>query len=328
MVHARFNVLDGWRGISILLVLACHLLPLGPKSLQVNFAVGVLGMSIFFTLSGFLVTHFLLARPQVIDFLIRRFFRILPLGWLYILVALSLHPVTRDAWLAHVFFYANYPPKPLIHVTDHLWSLCVEIHFYIGLAILVALFKKRGLLLVPVICIGITELRVLNEQYASVITHYRVDEILAGSILALISNGEISTNIQKVIGKIDYRYVLALLLIASHPDAGFMNYFRPYLAALLVGTTLFNQETTFAKFLENKWLFYIASISFALYIIHPILASTWLGSGDLIEKYSKRPLLFIVLFVCAHISTFYYEHKAIALGKSITQRFKPVKIVS
>ncbi len=325
-MQARFNVLDGWRGISILLVLACHLLPLGPKFLQINFAVGLLGMSIFFTLSGFLVTNFLLARPNVIDFLIRRFFRILPLAWLYILIALALHPVTRDAWLAHVFFYANYPPKPLIHVTDHLWSLCVEIHFYLGLAILVSLFKKKGLLLIPIICMGITELRVLNEQYASVITHYRIDEVLAGSILALIYSGELGSNIRNKVSRINYIYVLVLLLISSHPEAGFMNYFRPYFAALLVGSTLFNQKTRFAKFLENKYLFYIASISFALYIIHPLLASTWLGSGGVIEKYSKRPLLFIALFICAHISTFYYESKAIEIGKFFSSRFGSAKV--
>jgi hypothetical protein len=43
-----FYVLDGWRGISIMLVLAAHLLPLGPSFLQLNFTSGVIGMSIFF----------------------------------------------------------------------------------------------------------------------------------------------------------------------------------------------------------------------------------------------------------------------------------------
>lgn len=323
MTGARFNVLDGWRGLSILFVLASHLLPLGPHFLQFNYAAGVLGMSLFFTLSGFLVTHFLIGRPQVIDFLIRRFFRIVPLAWLYILVALSLYPVSRDVWLAHIFFYANYPPKPLIyHVTDHLWSLAVEMHFYIGVALLVAVFKKKGLLLIPLICVIITVLRVINHEHASVITHFRIDEILAGSILALIFNRQLGVTLYNMMGKINYVYVLVLLLISCHPDAGFMNYLRPYFAATLVGATLFNQNTQFAKTLEHKWLFYIASISFALYVFHPILASSWLGSGDVIEKYSKRPLLFLVLFLCAHISTFYYEHKAIAWGKKLSQQLR------
>ena len=156
----RFGVLDGWRGVSILVVLSCHLLPLGPKVFEINLSAGLFGMSIFFTLSGFLVTHFLLHRDSLVDFLIRRLFRILPLAWLYILIALLLHPVSRDAWMAHLFFYANYPPKPLVlNITEHFWSLCVEVHFYFGVAFLVAMFKKRGLLLLPIIALGITLLR-------------------------------------------------------------------------------------------------------------------------------------------------------------------------
>ena len=52
----RFPVLDGWRGISILCVLSAHMLPLGPKSWQLNATTATIGMSIFFTLSGFLIT--------------------------------------------------------------------------------------------------------------------------------------------------------------------------------------------------------------------------------------------------------------------------------
>jgi peptidoglycan/LPS O-acetylase OafA/YrhL len=325
MDKVRFKVLDGWRGISILLVLVCHLLPVGPSFLHLNFAVGVLGMALFFTLSGFLVTHFLIGRPYVIDFLIRRFLRILPLAWLYILIALLLYPVTRDAWLAHLFFYANYPPKPLIHVTDHLWSLCVEMHFYLGLALIVSLFKKKGLLLIPVLCLSVTLLRVFNSEHVSVITHFRVDEILAGGILALIYNRQLGNELIKALSKVNYVYVLALLLVSCHENAGFMNYFRPYLAATLVGVTLYNQNTRFAKLLEHKWLFYIASISYALYVIHPLLASSWLGSGDVIEKYSKRPLLFAALFLLAHLSTFNYEHRVMAWGKAASLKFKLAK---
>ncbi|MEZ0318312.1 MAG: acyltransferase family protein [Methylophilaceae bacterium] len=321
--ESRFGVLDGWRGLSILIVLACHLLPLGPKVMQINLATGILGMSLFFTLSGFLVTRFLFSRPDVLDFLIRRFFRILPLVWLYILIALILHPVSRDAWLAHIFFYANYPPKPMVlHVTDHLWSLCIEVHFYLGIALLVGLFKRNGLLLIPLICFVITLLRIFSEAHFSIITHLRIDEILVGGILALIYDRQFGIKVIDWISRLNYLYVLPLLLIACHPYFGLMSYFRPYLAALLIGATLFNQNTKFAKFLENRVLFYIASISYALYVIHPLLASTWLGSGDVLEKYSKRPLLFLILFIVAHISTYYYEQKAIGIGKKLAERLR------
>ena len=64
MSTKRLDVLDGWRGLSILLVLLGHLFPLGPKAWQMNGAVAGTGMAIFFTLSGCLITSVLLKRPQ------------------------------------------------------------------------------------------------------------------------------------------------------------------------------------------------------------------------------------------------------------------------
>lgn len=80
--HVRFSVLDGWRAVSILLVLAAHMLPVGPRSLQLNAAAGFAGMACFFTLSGFLIVTTIFKQPIVSTFLIRRLFRILPAAYL------------------------------------------------------------------------------------------------------------------------------------------------------------------------------------------------------------------------------------------------------
>lgn len=319
----RFAMLDGWRGISILLVLSAHLLPLGPKPWHLNVGAGLLGMAFFFVLSGFLVTHFLINNQYgVKDFLIRRLFRILPLAWAYMGLVFLIHPVSDEAMAAHFLFYANYPPKPLIPVTDHLWSLCVEIHFYLGVALLVTLLGKRGLLLIPLLCLAFTLLRVEYGMTYSVITHFRVDEILAGATLALAYDGKLGDRLRFALRPALFPVLLILLLASSHPDSGFMNYFRPYLAAATVGCTLFYPRTRVAEFLGNRILRYIATISYALYIFHFFLADTWLGSGDKLEKYAKRPLLFAALFVTAHLSTFYYEQKWIALGKRLSQKLR------
>ena len=55
----RIPILDGWRATSILCVLGAHLVPLGPKALQLNFVAGAMGMALFFCLSGFLIVQFL-----------------------------------------------------------------------------------------------------------------------------------------------------------------------------------------------------------------------------------------------------------------------------
>ena len=63
-VAGRIPALDGLRAASILLVLAAHLLPLGPAVLQLNSTAGLSGMAIFFSLSGFLIVRFPLAGFQ------------------------------------------------------------------------------------------------------------------------------------------------------------------------------------------------------------------------------------------------------------------------
>ena len=66
---SRLPALDGWRGISILCVLAGHMLPLGPKFLQFNEMIATTGMSLFFILSGFLIVSMLVRNDNVASFL-------------------------------------------------------------------------------------------------------------------------------------------------------------------------------------------------------------------------------------------------------------------
>ena len=88
---------------------------------------------------------------------------------------------------------------------------------------------------------------------------------------------------------------------------------------LVVGSSLFATQTYwYHPWLKGRILFYIASISYAVYVIHVGLAHTWLGEGETLEKYLKRPLLLAVTFALAHLSTFYYEKYWINLGKKLT----------
>lgn len=322
MSGPRLEVLDGWRGVSILCVLAAHLLPMGPKVLQLNAMFGLLGMALFFTLSGFLITSFLLKDPPVSDFLVRRFFRILPLAWLYLLIALTLAGATADTWLAHFLFYANLPPAHLLPLTEHIWSLCLEMQFYLGIALMFALLGTRSLLALPVLALMFTLIRVSDSVYASSVSYYRMDEILAGCCLALIVHYRAELRLLEWLKKVPQWPLLLLLLVSCHEQGLAMNYVRPYLAALLVGATVANPTGSLASLLHRRVLVYLATISYALYVIHPLLAHTWLGSGDLVIKYLKRPLLFVVLFILAHVSTFYYEHWWIASGKMVAKKLR------
>jgi peptidoglycan/LPS O-acetylase OafA/YrhL len=135
-------------------------------------------------------------------------------------------------------------------------------------------------------------------------------------VLALIYNRKLIFPPIKIITRhISQAIFLLLLIISCHPKAGALNYLRPYFAIALVAGSIFNPAALVSNLLNNRSLFYIASVSYALYVVHPLLAHTWLGTGEGIEKYAKRPLLFAVLFMTAHISTFHFEKRWIDYGK-------------
>ena len=323
----RFHTLDGWRGISILLVLVGHLFPLGLKSWQMNVAVASTGMAIFFILSGFLIANILIQDRNILSFLIRRFMRIIPLAWIVITITLILISAEQNTYFAHILFYANWEPMQLTDPTEHFWSLCVEMQFYVAIAALVFLLKSRAFLLLPILGVAVTAYRYFHGVEIAINTYYRIDEILAGCILALLYNQNAKT-VKNFFRSFSPVYLLPLLVLSAHPEGGLLNYLRPYIAMLMVGSTLFNEEndktTWWNKLLQNQHLFYLASISYALYVIHGGLLYTWLGEGNTVVKYAKRPLLLAVTFLLAHISTFHYEKYWIKLGKRLTAKPKQV----
>ena len=131
--------LEGLRGIAILMVFAFHL-PWGA------FRAGSYGVTIFFVLSGFLITTILtreLDSKGRIDFRYfyeRRARRLLPAlvgvvaGYLVLLAVVLKGPELwwPSAWpvLAYVSNYATILGRDLGHLT-HTWSLAVEEHFYL-----------------------------------------------------------------------------------------------------------------------------------------------------------------------------------------------------
>ncbi len=326
--EARLTILDGWRAVSILLVLSAHLLPLDVIVGGLNDAAGVTGMAIFFTLSGFLITRFLLERPDPATFLIRRLARIVPLAWVAILLLFLFMQSERSAGplLANLLFLANIPPVSLLEGGGHLWSLCVEMHFYVGVAILVALAGSRGLLLLPLATIGVTILRISQGQTVNIVSWFRIDEILAGATVALIYTGHMGETVRRWLQNANFYLLVALMLLCCFFVYTPLAYARPYAVAALVGVTLWHAPRWLEVAFNSRAARYIAEISYALYVVHGVLTATWLGSGDTLEKYLKRVPLLIMTFGLAHISTFYWERRFTDWAKAFTRR--PVATVS
>ena len=320
LVHRRLRMLDGWRGVSILSVLAAHMLPLGPARWAMNGAIAANGMAIFFTLSGFLIVSILQRDADIISFLVRRFARILPLAWLALALSFGLRGVPAAIWPPNFLFYANLPPFPLETWSTHYWSLCVEMQFYVGIALAVLTLGPRGLKLVPVAALVVTGLRIATATPISIVTWLRVDEILAGGMLAMVIHGDPTGRAARALARIPFWPTALLFLLAARFELPWLNYMRPYLCATMVGITIQRPISGLTRLLESKPAAYVAKISYALYIIHHFTLFGWLGGGSKLIKYAKRPLCFAITFGLAHLSTFHLEKHPIEWSHRVARR--------
>jgi peptidoglycan/LPS O-acetylase OafA/YrhL len=283
-----------------------------------------MGMAIFFTLSGFLITRLLLS-VDVKSFLIRRLFRIIPLAWLTVLIVLPFSQASPSAYAAHLLFYGNLPPFWLLPITAHLWSLCLEMQFYLSIAAVVAVFGRRGLNLIPLACLIITGVRIYLGEHISIVTWLRADEILAGGIVALAYTGHLGPSLEKLLGRLNVYWLIPLVLLSCSPAFGPLGYARPYLTATMVFVALVKPPPLLKQASEHPITIWIANISYALYVFHGVLDHTWLGEGDKVEKYLKRPMLFAATFLLAHLSTQYFERPWIRLAKRLTMKANPLR---
>ncbi|MDP4022739.1 acyltransferase [Methylobacterium sp. NEAU 140] len=200
--------LDGVRALAVLIVFAAHC---GYS----HVVPGGFGVTVFFFLSGYLITTLLRIERAAAGtvslraFYIRRALRILPplyltlaiVGALYAAGLLDWMPVEPAAVLGQVTFLTNYPglfgteavlPVPL-------WSLAIEEHFYLVFPVVFALWlgrarPRRAALACLAVCVLVLGIRGLNVwrladyslNYSW--THTRIDAILFGCCLGLWNN--------------------------------------------------------------------------------------------------------------------------------------------
>jgi peptidoglycan/LPS O-acetylase OafA/YrhL len=296
--------LDGLRAVSIILVLAAHLLPLGPKSLNLNSTAGPMGMSLFFALSGYLILS-TLRSTTILEFVVKRLARILPLAYLYILLIFIVFGLSKESLLSHLSFIINYRLDQMVPVTEHLWSLCVEVHFYVLMTILAAAGGPRALVLVWPCCAAITSIRIAEGTHIDVATHLRIDEILAGACVATLPAIRFRTS---TVSLLVWILAACAWVSTSLPQGDWLQYVRPYATGLLLWATISQPSNRLITILGSRGLRYFAATSYALYVIHPLTAHGWWNDGSIWERYLlKRPAGFIFTLVAAHMSTFYWE---------------------
>src|SRR5258708_3665905 len=218
-VRGHMPVLDGVRGLAVLLVLVFHFVGNTLPTSSVERAIvgvtnyGSYGVELFFVLSGFLITGILYDahnKPHYFrDFYMRRLLRIFPLYYgvlaLVFFIALLI-PLLRGptldylvdrqawAWLYAVNIYIGKAGDWSFSYLDHFWSLAVEEHFYLFWPLVVFLLARRPRALIAV-TLAISLCAMLARVTGSVIglswwttyvlTPFRLDGLALGAFLAV-----------------------------------------------------------------------------------------------------------------------------------------------
>lgn len=147
MLKGYIPSLDGFRAISILLVIFGHLiinqlLPAPLYSILKEVSFGELGVRIFFVISGFLITYLLLKERSknggvnLKAFYIRRLLRIFPVFYFYLGIVAILNfslgfQVPSLYFLSAALYIQNFSPWGSSWLIGHSWSLAVEEQFYL-----------------------------------------------------------------------------------------------------------------------------------------------------------------------------------------------------
>jgi peptidoglycan/LPS O-acetylase OafA/YrhL len=225
---SHIEVLDGLRGIAILMVLAHHFALFGgyrPGTWLDTFTValagaGWAGVDLFFVLSGFLITRILLNADReqhyFLNFYARRTLRIFPLyyvtlgvffvltpfvawhlGWIAPSMEEAYRAVIADQawyWSYLVNVQIAYGGWPEFSALAHFWSLAIEEQFYLVWPLLVFFLARQNLLRVCVAFIVLSlAIRVLLVSNGEVLAAYvlapaRLDALAMGALLAIVGN--------------------------------------------------------------------------------------------------------------------------------------------
>lgn len=325
-----FPGLNGLRAIAALAVVLSHITILLDEFNLNNHLLGTLpngnprgldlsdfGVSIFFALSGFLITFLLLAERQhgginVKNFYIRRILRIWPLYYLYYLLAIAViyfweipHPGFTGIF--YVFFMANVPKILQLksELLGHYWSLGVEEQFYIFWPLIVKKMYAKpeivtGSLLGGTILLkGAGHFIFPGTLFETAMYTNRFDCMLIGGIGAIYlfkHNEYVIRLLSNVfIQFIAWFMVLGAALNKFHIASIFDHEFM----AIITVTLIVGQATTKSIInLQTRTLDFLGKISYGIYVIHPLVIFLLAKSmPDL--RYLPGILPYLLVYGCA-----------------------------
>lgn len=307
--NGEIAALTGVRGLAILAVLFVHSYQLVTVLLSAETAdfirrfgeAGVFGVDLFFVLSGYLITSILLRRksePHYFrNFYARRFLRLFPLYYGFLLVValivpvihrltLSTAPLYNGSWWWYVLYLSNWKTgngaqDPFL---GHFWSLAVEEQFYLIWPAVVWFLSRRHLAFTCVaIIIGATGLRVyLSFHGVDWLPLYRwtvtrFDVLAFGALTAIIlQNGVWKFRAVRwsLAGGVTGTLLFTLLAIYAGTtswEARPIQLWAPEFAALAFSCLIVYASTNPSGVLTKSWLMRAGKYSYGIYVLHVVV---------------------------------------------------------
>jgi peptidoglycan/LPS O-acetylase OafA/YrhL len=353
--HSRRHVpaLDALRAVSVLLVITVH----------VHFGHwawlgGVNGVTIFFVISGYLITTLAIreeaesGKLSIPAFYARRTFRIFPMYYLTIgiyailILGLNVSPDKTANFIAvlpyHLTYLSEVPFFFGIHGAQasiplyHAWSLGIEEKFYLFWPCLIFLVPTPALRRLTV-CAALLVLAAAAPRLISLgALFFPYFHILAGCFLAISLSDERIFKRLRFLGTGKWFWIFAGLLAVIHLLTPYYSYF-PFdqninvvygvVVALLLATIVLSTDLTESNF--SKSLARLGRLSYGVYLFHILCI-------NLVEVVLRRvphvPDLFIGLldiFCAALLATGFawiasvlFERPLIKMGHRISDRLK------
>jgi peptidoglycan/LPS O-acetylase OafA/YrhL len=300
--------LDALRALALFGVMAEHFLPPSlyePFISSWNSASPIelgSGVTLFFVLSGFLITGILLRCKDIINstqqsklftlkmFYVRRFLRIFPIYYLTLFTTAIIFKNIRE----NFFWHFTYTTNILVFIKDaydqyatHFWTLAMEEQFYLLWPLVILLLPQRHLLKAIIITITLAPISrfVGHYTFGLTITQLGVfpiaslDALGLGALLAFYThNPEKFKHAKRNLCKFGLRICLPLiisLIIVSFVYKGtiLLNILiRPTILATFFVWLVSNAASGFdgflGKILEFKPLAFIGKISYGIYVYH------------------------------------------------------------
>ena len=292
--------LDGIRAIAVALVFFAH------SGLD-HLIPGGLGVTIFFVLSGYLITTLMRvehARGGGISyrgFYLRRLLRLMPPLFIVVAVAglLAAFSVidggfTSGGLLSALFYFGNYF---VISNDFHgmpagigvIWSLAIEEHYYLFYPPLAALLLRVGRVglsvgVLSTLCAAVLAWRYwlvfhgASEAYLTMATDTRVDAILIGCLMALLRNPWLDrVPAPKALHDWGIAAVCAAALLGTllYRDEVFRLTARYTLQSLAIAPLIYlavaRADRLPFRWLNARPLVYIGTISYTIYLAHHVI---------------------------------------------------------